>query len=374
VNTSAPVLTAISYYLPRVMFLNSRYAPQTHWGDVADVARDFPAELVDVRSEAFWHEWQARWIAQAERYTGLSGESTTTAGRSRALRSAAACYHWAEFMDFGDRDRKLDLRSRVRDCFVRSLNGGDLEYTEGELVLDDATPCKVPYWLFLPPAHRRPPGPLPCVIMSNGLDSMTEVEVLALAETYLERGIAALLFDGPGQGIHAGQFPLRIEMETVVQALLDQLRLSPGIAHERIAFFGISFGGYLALRIAQRIGEQLACVVNISGGPRVAPFDSLPRRLKDDFQFVFACGEPVDMQARLDAIELDTAVPSGAPVLTVHGTLDDIFPMADIIALDRVWGADHQLIAYEKHRHTCPEAINLWSLQAADWVARHLLP
>lgn len=377
VSSSRPaesLLAACAYFLPRVMFLHSRYAPEAHWGDVALVLRDFPVGNTDVRSSAFWDEWQARWIAQGDRYVRLAQASSTIAGRARAHRSAAGCYHWAEFMDFDDRERKLRIRTRIRDCFTRSLEGSDLEMTRGELVVDDDTgPCTVPYWLCLPPAARRSSEPLPCIIMSNGLDSMTEVEVLALADSYLERGIAALLFDGPGQGIHVGQVPLRIEMETVVEALVERLREDTRIAHDRLAFFGTSFGGYFALRVAQRLGPLFTCIVNLSGTPRIAPFDGLPRRLKDDFRFVLACGEQVDMQARFDALELDPAVPPGAPVLTIHGTLDDIFPFAEAVELDRAWGANHRLIVHENEAHVCPNLFNIWSLEAADWVASHLL-
>jgi pimeloyl-ACP methyl ester carboxylesterase len=367
-------MSACIYYLPRLMFLNARYAPQTHWGDVALVLRDFPAGSSEVGSPEFWNEWQSRWIALGDRYEKLAQGSSTAAGRIRAERGAAVCYHWAEFMDFGDRERKLRLRSQVRDAFQRSLEGGELDVTYGELAFDDASGCRVPYWLVLPPAQLRGPEPVPCVILSNGLDSMTEVEVFALAESYLERGMAALLFDGPGQGIHVGQVPLRIEMESVIAALIDLLREDRRIAEDRLAFVGVSFGGYFTLRLAQRLGSLFSCMVNLSGGPRVAPFDGLPRRLKDDFRFVFACGEPVDMQARFDAIELDLAVPPEAPVLSVHGTRDDIFPVAALAELDEAWGADHQLVLYEDEPHICPNLVNIWSLEAADWVADRLLP
>jgi dipeptidyl aminopeptidase/acylaminoacyl peptidase len=372
-SPSGSLLSACAYFLPRLMFLHARYAPEAHWGDVALVLREFSPDNRDVRTAEFWDEWQSRWIAQGDRYAHVAGDSSTVAGRIRAQRSAAACYHWAEFMDFGDRKRKLHLRSRVRDFFMRSLEGGELEVTHGEVVLNDASSPKVPYWLFLPPSRREPSEPLPCVIMSNGLDSMTEIEVLSLAEPYLERGIAALLFEGPGQGINVGQTPLRIDMEAVVEALVAELRQDSRIAQDRLAFFGISFGGYFALRVAQSLGPLFTCLVNLSGGPRVAPFEGLPRRLKDDFRFVFACGEPVDMQASFDAIELDPAVPPGAPVLTIHGELDDIFPVADMVELDRRWGAVHRLVTYEKEAHTCPNLINIWSVEAADWVADHLL-
>jgi dienelactone hydrolase len=374
-RTTGSLVSECVYYLPRLMFLNSRYAPQTHWGDVASVLRDFPEDSSDVGSPEFWDEWQSRWIAQGNLYSDLALKSSTSAGRVRAERSAAVCYHWAEFMDFGDRSRKLRLRSQVRAHFLRSLEGSGLPVAQGELTVDDGTAaCQVPYWLFLPPSHSAGSEPVPCVIMSNGLDSMTEVEVLALAEPYLDRGIAALLFDGPGQGIHVGQVPLRIEMESVVAQLVARLRREPRIAADRLAFFGISFGGYFTLRVAQQLGPLFTCLVNLSGGPRVAPFDGLPRRLKDDFRFVFACGDPVDMQARFDALEIDLTVPPGAPVLSVHGGKDDIFPVTDLLALDRAWRGKHRLVVHEKEAHICPNLVNVWSIEAADWVADQLGP
>ncbi|WP_051938961.1 alpha/beta hydrolase family protein [Phaeacidiphilus oryzae] len=358
------------YYLPRLMFLNTRYAPQTHWGDVAMVLRSFPEGSGDVGTPEFWAAWQAGWIAQGERYAAQAARSTTAAGRIRAERGASVSYHWSEFMDFGDRRRKLRLRGEVREHFLRSLDGAGLDLAHGEVRLDGG--LQAPYWLIRPPARGAGDGPVPCVLMSNGLDSMTEVEVLALAEPYLERGIAALLFEAPGQGIQVGQTPLLLELETVVAELVEVLRREPGIAADRLAFFGISFGGYFTLRIAQRLGSLFRCLVNLSGGPRVAPFDGLPRRLKDDFRFVLACGEPVDMQARFDALELDPADRPGAPVLSVHGDRDDIFPLAGMRELDRAWGERHRLVVHEGEAHICPNLVNLWSTDAADWVADRL--
>src|SRR5216117_1376592 len=90
---SPSALSTIYYYLPRMMFLQSHYAAQTHWGDVAQVLRDFPVGLDDVRSAEFCDDWRDRWISQGDQYRRLSGESSTPAGRTRALRSAAARPH-----------------------------------------------------------------------------------------------------------------------------------------------------------------------------------------------------------------------------------------------------------------------------------------
>ncbi len=357
---------AIGYFLPRLMFLNARYAPQVHWGDVALALDGLHGDPANASSAAFWDEWRARWVAQAHRYEQLAVESSTAAGRTRALRGAAACYHWAEFMDFGDPGRKFALRCRIRECFLASTA---LELIPGML----AGPHRVPYWLVLPPGGRTA-DPMPCVILCNGLDSMTEIEMLSLAEPYLERGCAALLFDGPGQGIHVGQVPLLIEMERVVAALVEVLRADHRVDATRLAFLGVSFGGYLALRVAQQLGEAFDCVVNLSGGPRIAPFAGLPRRLKDDFRFAFHGGDARDMQARFDALALEPAVPPCTEVLSIHGALDDIFPLPFLRELDLAWGARHRLVVHDREAHACLNLINECVLQAADWVADRVLP
>jgi len=360
------------YFLPRLMFLNTRYAPQVHWGDIAVALDGFPEDLLDLGSALFWDEWRDRWERQGRRYEQLAAQSSTVAGRSRGHRGAAACYHWAEFMDFGDPARKLRLRRLVRDHFLRSVAGSDLELIPGEVPAPDAKHPAVSYWLLLPPAHRRPPGPLPTVLLCNGLDSMTEVEPLSLAEAFLERGFAAVLFDGPGQGINLGQQPLREDMERVVAGLLQQLRNQAFVDGGRMAFAGISYGGYIALRVAQALGREFRCVVNLSGGPSIAAFDQLPRRLRDDFRFAMSGGDSADMQARLDRLAIDPGVPPGTEVLSIHGGLDDIFPLAGLAGLDVAWRPRHELRTHPREAHACLNIINACSVEAADWVATRL--
>jgi dienelactone hydrolase len=366
-----PLFSACGYFLPRLMFLNARYAPQVHWGDVTSTLNDFPADLVDLTSAAFWDEWRERWIARAEEYVLLAKASSTRAGQSRALRSAAACYHWAEFMEFEDQAEKLALRQAVRDCFEASLTD-ELCLTQGEVEIGAGQSSPIPFWVLTPPDHcRADSGPLPCVVVSNGLDSMTEVEILALAETYLERGLAAVLFEGPGQGLGVGLEPLRLDMEVVISAVLDRLRDNPAIDSERLAFVGISFGGYFALRVAQTLPERFRCVVNFSGGPRIAPFDTLPRRLKDDFRFAFKPGV-TPIQNIFDRIALDVSKPVEVDVLSVHGRLDDIFQLQHVEEMDRAWADRHTLVVYDGEAHVCLNQLNTITLQAADWVAERL--
>lgn len=372
VRVAPEIYSALGYLGTRLLFLNARYAPQAQWGDVALALDGFPTDNLDLSTSAFWDEWRSRWSARADGYITIADRSTTVAGRSHALRSAAACYHWAEFMYFDDVGLKLQIRQQLRRAFLASLEGADIELIQNELPASEDRPA-VPYWIVLPPERLRPDGALPAVILSNGLDSMTEVEVLSLAETYLERGIAAVLFDGPGQGIQAGLGPVLIEMETVVDELVRRLEAEhPQIDTSRLGFVGISFGGYLALRVAVSLGERFRCVVNFGGGPRIADFANLPRRLKDDFRFAFLVEGADDLQDRFDALALEPGEPPATQVFSIHGALDDIFPVQALEQLDGAWGTQHRLEVHPREVHVCMNVINIYTQQAADWAAELL--
>ncbi|MPQ97188.1 alpha/beta hydrolase [Modestobacter sp. I12A-02628] len=377
-RVSPAVFAAAGYFLPRLLFLHTRWAPQVHFGDIAWALDGFPEDDLDLGSARFWAEWRRRWVSRGEHHLAVATGSTTVAGQARAHRAAAACFHWAEFMDFDDAAAKAALRRRVRDAFERSLECGDLDITQREVAAGGPGSAVVRYWLLRPPAAASTPGPLPCVVVCNGLDSVTEVEPLSLAEAFLERGIAAVLFEGPGQGLQVGQTPLPADPERVVARLVTELHGEPGVDAGRLAFLGVSFGGHIALRVAQRLGGAFRCVVNLSGGPRMAPYAGLPRRLKDDFSFVLSGGRtdlsPAAVQELFDRLEVDGRDPATTDVLSVHGALDDIFPLVDLQRLHAAWGDRAQLLVHEREAHVCLNQLDSCLLTAADWVSQRLAP
>jgi dienelactone hydrolase len=358
------------YFLPRLMFLQTKQGPQTHWGDVAVALQDFPEDLLDLSSGAFWQEWMLRWSRLGDDYSATARASATPAGARRAWRSAAACYHWAEFMYFDDAAAKTRLRQSVKACFLRGIDRDELQLTTGEMLHDGV---RIPYYLALPQGYKKGDAPLPCVVLSNGLDSVTEVEVYAFAEQFLERGMAVFMFDGPGQGINVGCNPVPLKFEQIGERIVAHLHMEPAIDSSQLGFFGVSFGGYLALRVARHLGAHFKGVVNLSGGPAIAPFAGLPRRLKEDFRFAFMCEGELEMQKRFDALAIDEVFALQTDLLSVHGARDDIFPLAPLAGLQQVQGARHELIVYPGEAHVCLNYINQYTTRIADWMAQRLV-
>lgn len=364
-----PLYHVCAYFLPRLLFLRSEHGGQIHWGDIAIALQDFPAELQNLSSAEFWEEWMQRWSQLGHDYVNLANESSSVVGSSSAWRSAAACFHWAEFMYFSDPVQKTLMRQRVKECFMRSLEHAKLSLSSGEFMHGEV---RVPYYLVLPSQDAISEAAWPCVILSNGLDSVTEVEVFAFAEQFLARGIAVFMFDGPGQGINVGCNPIDMQFETVVQQIITRLKAEPALDTDRLGFFGISFGGYLALRVAHYLGKQFQAVVNISGGPCLSLYATLPRRLKEDFRYAFMGTDAIDMQNIFDQLTLTVQEQSTTDILSIHGALDDIFPVAALEDMHQAFGDRHQLKVYPSEAHVCLNYINQYSIEVADWLAEKL--
>jgi dipeptidyl aminopeptidase/acylaminoacyl peptidase len=93
------------------------------------------------------------------------------------------------------------------------------------------------------------PGPAPAVVMIPGLDSVKE-EFQATAEYLLERGMATLAVDGPGQGEAEYELPIEPAYERVVKSCFDWLQARGEVDAGRLGVFGVSLGGYYAARAA----------------------------------------------------------------------------------------------------------------------------
>lgn len=357
------IFEVCNYFFPRIMFLQSAYTPQVHWGDIAIALQDFPEDCHDISSKEFWDIWMEKWKYLGDQYYTKANSMKIEYCKQRLFRSAAACYHWAEFMYFSNKTIKTELRNNVKLCFKKSLNQNCKNIKHGEIMFGSIV---IPYYLVLPnivSSVKR----LPCIILSNGLDSVTEIEVLSFAEQFSSSGIVALLFDGPGQGINLGVNPLQIEFEYVVKELIKFLHNVKIVDINNLAFFGVSFGGYFALRVAKYLGKHFRCIVNLSGGPNLSEFNLLPRRLKEDFKYAFMEEDNEEMQKIFNKLKIE--IPEcHTQILSIHGELDDIFPISRLKRLDFDLKEKHKLISYSNESHVCLNYINQYCCEMLSWV------
>ena len=175
--------------------------------------------------------------------------------RRQLVPRRSACYRVGQVPLPGLRPAKLRMYRRPIDATVTPAHLDNPPIEHVEVPWGGAALCG---WLLAPDTGTEQP---PTVIVMGGFDGWREE--YHVGATYLvQRGIAVLLIDGPGQGetrLFHGLLGSRVD--GAFSALIDHL-----IADERlsdtVAIWGNSMGGFLAALVATRDPRIAACVVN----------------------------------------------------------------------------------------------------------------
>ena len=346
------------------LFFSRLFLGGLDWGDVTIVLKD----LHKKSTHTDWADWHRRWSALGVHHEQRGAESLGAGLIETArvsYRKAAACHHYAEFFYFDDIPAKHASRDRVTALFehvmpylpevVRPLHGR-------------CGGADIPGYLMTP----RGAGPWPGVLLVNGLDSAKEVEMYAFAREFIARGMAVVVFDGPGQGVQTGRVPMVVDFERVVAAVLAEAVAQPEVDGSWMGIFGVSFGGYLAARAAACVPGFRACI-NLSGGFDHDSFASINSMVREDFRLVFGISDDAAMNllART-SLNLRDMPPLRVPLLAIHGELDSIIP---IESCERMldWAAgEAELIRYPGERHVATNYFGDFIPRFCDWMAVRL--
>jgi len=285
---------------------------------------------------------------------------------------AAACYRAAQVPLPDDDPRKIAVyRKLIRDfgC-AGSLSDPPMEHVE--IDNDSGAMCG---WLMRPPPHAGSDGVPPVVIVLGGFDGWRE-EYHTGAVQLVQRGLAVLLIDGPGQGETRLMHGLHMDMavheafSAVVDHLLADSRLAP-----TIGVWGNSMGGYLAALTAAHDDRIAACCVN---GGTVRPAEILDRypRFITKVMPLLGADDPDQARAELERYRLTPELLGrlSCPLLVLHGKPDKIFlasnarllydNAASVDKTYREWpDGDHCIYNHSHEKH----------VTVADWFADRLL-
>jgi pimeloyl-ACP methyl ester carboxylesterase len=309
-----------------------------------------------------WEDWLDAWVELGEEHETLAREAQQE-GRSRSAGEAwvraALTYHFAKFVWLVDVERHHETTRRA----AAALYAAHLE-------LDPAAErVEIPYeGATLVANLRRPPGVErpSLVLLLPGLDSAKE-EFFNWEQTFLDRGLATLSLDGPGQGESGLATQIRPDYETAVAAVLDT------IAWEGpVGACGVSLGGYYAPRAAAR-EPRLRAVAGVSG-----PFNfgdcwaGLPGLTRE--AFAHHSGARDEEDARVKALELDLGAvirDLRQPALLVTGKLDRIIPWEQTERIARE-APNAAFVLYEEGNHVCNNLPYRWRPLVADWLREEL--
>jgi dipeptidyl aminopeptidase/acylaminoacyl peptidase len=222
--------------------------------------------------------------------------------------------------------------------------------------------------LRFPKGVKRPP----IVLMTMGLDS-TKEELLTFEANFLNRGMAILAFDGPGQGEAEYDFPIRHDYENVIGPVIDWLSKRDDIDVTRIGVWGISLGGYYAPRTAAYEKRVKACVANCGPYNWGALWDKLPDLTRD--AYVQRSHSKTVEEAREKAFELNlegVASKIECPLFVIAGGLDKLCPPEDAERLAREAKGPTTLLVIPDGNHVAHNRFYKYRPQSADWMAEQL--
>jgi dipeptidyl aminopeptidase/acylaminoacyl peptidase len=348
---------------PRVMSAIAHWGPRFVANGVA--LTDFQEVTASISS---WDDWCSAWSKRAALHEAMGREALASGHGVSAgehLQRAGIYYHFAKFLFVHKPEEMKAAHLKAVECRKAALPH---LAPPGERV-------EIPYQgnslfgiLRKPTGVARPP----VVVLTMGLDS-TKEEADAYERAFLQRGMATLSFDGPGQGEGEYEFAIRGDYEVAIKAVFDFLSTRKDIDHARAGLWGVSLGGYYAPRGAAFEPRVKACI-SLSG-----PFDwgeawdALPELTREAFRVRSKCASAAEAKRRAATLSLKgVAERIACPIFIVAGKLDRIVPWRDSERLARAVKGPVELMIIEDGNHVANNRVYRWRAQSADWMAQQL--
>jgi dienelactone hydrolase len=309
---------------------------------------------------------EARAAAETE-----AGHTWTAARHSFVASILWGAAEWPFFVSANAAERALDANELKVEAYRRYIGGADHPVEAHVLEFGDA---RLAAYLHLP---RHASGPVPCVLHYGGMDSFKEHAVALDADRFLDRGIARLVFDGPGQGesIHSGVF---VTSSNMVSAGLEALRLLRGhaaIDSDRLGISGVSFGSFWATQLAAYAPDVVGTAVwALAHEPGCASiFGSTSPTFKARFMAMAGLVDEGEFDQLAASHDLRPLAPHiNHAYLALAAEDDELSPLDGTLELLSAMRSSRELVVYRGERHSLgggpatrfgPHPITV----AADW-------
>jgi dienelactone hydrolase len=315
-----------------------------------------------------WDDWCRAWSVRAAQHEAIGREALArnkllSAGEH--LQRAGVTYHFAKFLFVHDIPQMKAAHLKAVECRRLALAHID---PPGERV-------EIPYLgkalfgiLRKPKGLARPP----VMVMVCGLDSAKE-ETEAYERPFLDRGIAILVFDGPGQGEGEYEFAIRGDYEVPARAVVDYVTTRTDLDAGRIGLWGVSLGGYYAPRAAAFDDRIKACIALAGPFDWGEAWDGLPDLTREAFRVRSHCATLDQAKRHAATLSLKgVAERIACPMFIVAGKLDRVIPWQHAERLARALRRPAELMVIEDGNHVANNRGYRWRLQSADWMAERL--
>jgi dipeptidyl aminopeptidase/acylaminoacyl peptidase len=244
---------------------------------------------------------------------------------------------------------------------------------------------QIPGFAYVPPGR----GPFPVVIyFHGGPESQFRPSFHEQVQLWASRmGVAVLAPNYRGSlGYGAGYLALddgrrREDVLLDIEALLDLIEKAPSLDASRVAVYGASYGGYLALASAVHFSDRLVAAINRAGISHfVSYLENTEDYRRDLRRSEYGDERDPEMRAFLDTISpLNHADRISVPLLIVQGQNDPVVPVSESDQMVRALRKQGQEVWYlkalnEGHDYARQENLAIYRQVAYLFLERHLWP
>lgn len=310
--------------------------------------------------------------AERREELGLAAEKEGHQVEAREHYYVAATYYgnavWAIYED--DNPKRIAWVERKRRAYDKFIECAGRRIERVELPFEGKSLSAI---FHLPP-QAKPGEKLPCILSIPGMDGVKEDTPL-VGDPFLDRGIALLSIDGPGQGESRarGVKCTASNYELAGKAACDYLSKRPEIDPNRLAIFGSSMGSYWGTRVAAAEPRFKACALS---GVCVEPeqytiFNTASPTFKMNYMYMSGYDDEAAFDEFTKTLTLKESAPKvSAPYLIVAGEDDELCPIEFVYELMDQIRAPKVLVVYEGEKHSIrnPRA----RVMMVDWLKDRL--
>ncbi len=275
---------------------------------------------------------------------------------------------WAVYED--GNPKRIAWGERKRACYDKFIQFAGRPIERVELPYEGKSIAAL---LHLPP-RMKSGEKVPCVLYIPGMDGVKEDNPI-YSDPFLERGIAVLAIDGPGQGetrargIQCTASNYEDAGKLACEYLVKRLEIDPN----RLAIMGSSMGSYWGPRVAAAEPRFKACAVS---GVCVEPgqytiFNTASPTFKLNYMYMAGYDEEAAFDEFAKTLTLKgVASKIGCPYLIVAGEDDELCPIQFVYELREEIRGRKVLLVYEGEKHSIrnPRARTI----IVDWLKDRL--
>jgi 2,6-dihydroxypseudooxynicotine hydrolase len=315
-----------------------------------------------------WAHWCRMWSVEGARHEALGREALAhrlklTAGE--AFVRAAIYYHYGKHL-FADRaDEFRAAHEAMLRCYSAAAPLLDPPIERLEFPFQDVSMAG---WLRKPHRVSRPP----VAIILPGLDACKE-ELHAWATAFVDRGMAALTLDGPGQGETSFKLPVTHEWGAVIGTVIDVLEKRDDVDGRRVGVVGQSLGALYAPLAAAGEPRLKACIANCGPYDWGQVLPKMPRVSQEVFRVRSHSKSIEEAHEKGKLLTLDGRAQNiRCPLLVVFGAGDRLIAPGEGERLAKAASGPSEIVVYPEGNHVCFNISYKFRPLTGDWMAKQL--